>query len=89
MIIGLEVMNVPILVSAEAMHDHMLLIEFDNRVRKTYDVRPLLEKEMFAPLKQIALFKSVSVEPGGYAVAWGTEIDISEHELWQHGVEVQ
>lgn len=82
-------MHSPLVVSAHALDDHRLMVEFSNRVRKTYDVRPLLEKEMFAPLKQIALFKSVSVEPGGYAVAWGTEIDISEHELWQHGVEAQ
>ena len=80
-------MNVPNVISAKAVNGHTLLVEFDNRVRKTYDVRPLLDKEMFAPLKQVALFKSVSVEPGGYAVAWGKEIDLSEHELWQHGVE--
>jgi hypothetical protein len=27
------------------------------------------------------------VEPGGYAVAWNSEIDISEYELWQNGEE--
>jgi hypothetical protein len=30
------------------------------------------------------LFKAVKVEKGGYAVAWNSEIDISEYELWTH-----
>ncbi|MFO7883430.1 MAG: DUF2442 domain-containing protein [Desulfobacteraceae bacterium] len=36
-------------------------------------------------LKNPALFKAVQVEPGGFAVAWNNEIDISEYELWKHG----
>jgi len=43
---------------------------------------------MFFPLKTPAFFKNVSVEPGGYAVSWNSDIDISEYELWQHGEEV-
>lgn len=41
--------------------------------------------EMFAPLKNTALFKAVQVEKGGYAVYWNSEIDISEYELWRNG----
>ena len=40
---------------------------------------------MFSPLKNLALFKSVQVEKGGYALVWNGDIDISEYELWQHG----
>jgi hypothetical protein len=40
---------------------------------------------MFAPLQNEAFFRNVSVEPGGYAVSWNSEIDISEFELWKHG----
>ncbi len=40
---------------------------------------------MCSPLKNPAFFKSVSIEKGGYALAWGNEIDISEHELWMNG----
>jgi len=45
-------------------------------------------REMFAPLKNPAFFKNVSIEPGGYAISWSSEIDLSEHELWQHGEEM-
>jgi len=78
-------MKCPKVKSALAIDEHTLMIEFDNNLKKKYDVAPLLEKEMFFPLKNPALFKSVKVEQGGYAVVWSADIDISEYELWNHG----
>jgi len=37
------------------------------------------------PLKQPAFFKNFTIEPGGYALVWNAEIDISEYELWKNG----
>ncbi|WP_462329773.1 DUF2442 domain-containing protein [Thiohalocapsa halophila] len=65
---------------------HVLLVTFDNAVMKRYDVQRLTDREMFAPLKNPHFFDTVAVEPGGYAVSWGPDIDISEYELWQHGI---
>ena len=79
------VMSCPKVQSVEAIDDHTLLVQFDNRHIKKYDVTPLLQKEMFAPLRNPALFKSVQVEQGGYAVVWNSDIDISEYELWSNG----
>ncbi len=81
-------MKTPRIHSATAIDDHTLLIEFDNKQKKKYDVTQLLEKEMFSPLKNSVLFKSVTVEPGGYAVVWNENIDVSEYELWNHGQSV-
>jgi len=78
-------MNYPKVVSARAIDNHTLIIEFDNKLKKKYDVAPLLKNEMFYPLKNLAIFKAVQVEQGGYAVFWGSDIDISEYELWRHG----
>jgi len=78
-------MKYPRVRSATAIDDHTLLVEFDNGEKKIYDVSPLLNKRMFAPLRNPALFKAVNVEKGGYAVVWNNEIDISEYELWSHG----
>ena len=70
---------------AKAIDNHTLLIEFDNQQKKKYDITPLLQKEMFFPLKNPAIFKAVQVERGGYAIVWNNSIDISEYELWHHG----
>lgn len=78
-------MPVPRVRSVIPIGDHTLLVEFDNREKRKYDITQLLEKDMFAPLKNPAFFKAVQVETGGYAVYWNSEIDISEYELWRHG----
>ncbi|ADE15608.1 hypothetical protein Nhal_2525 [Nitrosococcus halophilus Nc 4] len=81
-------MQYPRIRSAKAINNHVLLIEFENHERRKYDITPLLEKEMFYPLKDSVLFKNVQIEKGGYAVYWNDEIDISEHELWVHGTPI-
>ncbi len=78
-------MNCPKVKSVKAIDEHTLLVEFDNQQKRQYDVTPLLSKDMFSPLKNAALFKSVKVDTGGYAVVWNEDIDISEYELWRHG----
>ena len=82
------VMRCPKIMSVSAIDDNTLLVEFDNDEKKTYDITPLLNIDMFSPLKDAALFKAVGVEKGGYAVAWNDDIDISEYELWSHGQSV-
>ncbi|MDM8546339.1 DUF2442 domain-containing protein [Candidatus Venteria ishoeyi] len=75
----------PRIESATAIDDHTLVIEFNNKQQKKYDITPLLKKKMFSPLRNIVLFKTVQVERGGYAIFWNDKIDISEYELWTHG----
>ncbi len=81
-------MQYPRVKSVSAIDDHTLLVWFDNDRLRKYDVTPLLNKEMFSPLKNPALFKAVKVEQGGYAVVWNSDIDISEYELWANGQEM-
>ena len=78
-------MHCPKIRSVETIDDHTLLVEFDNARKRQYDVTPLLKRETFAPLRNPALFKSVQVELGGYAVVWNRDIDISEYEIWSNG----
>jgi hypothetical protein len=78
-------MTYPKVKYASASDDHTLVVVFENGEKKRYDVAPLFDNEMFAPLRNPALFRAVEVEKGGYAVVWNSAIDISEYELWQHG----
>ena len=78
-------MHHPKVQAVQAVDGHVLVVTFDNNQRRRYNVAPLLEREMFAPLRNLALFKAARVESGGYAVVWSDAIDISEHELWTHG----
>lgn len=79
-------MKYPRIHKARALDDTTLVIEFTNQEVKKYDIRHLLETPMFSLLRQPAFFKNFKVEPGGYAIVWNEEIDISEYELWKNGV---
>lgn len=78
-------MQFPKVQAVSATGGHILVVAFTDGSQKYYDVLPLMEKEMFAPLRNEAFFKNVSIEPGGHAVSWGSQIDISEYELWRNG----
>ena len=82
-------MNCPKIVSVKAIDAYTLAVEFDNQQKRKYDVKPLLDTVMFSPLKNVALFKSVQVDVGGYAIVWNEDIDISEYELWKNGYVIQ
>lgn len=73
----------------EPLDNLCLLVRFENGVDKIYDVKQLFDEfEVYRKLEDESLFKLVKVDCGGYAVYWNDEIDISEVELWENGVEV-
>lgn len=78
-------MNIPKIIAVQPLDNYQLMVQFSNHEFRQYDVRPLLENEMFAPLENRAFFQNVQIEQGGYALVWNDEIDISEYELWQNG----
>lgn len=63
-----------------------LLVTFNNDTKKIYDCSPLLEDEVFKPLMNDALFRSVKADRHGYGVIWSDELDLSESELWIKGI---
>jgi hypothetical protein len=67
----------------------VLLVEFNNGVKKTYDVSSLFGQfPEYVILKNKPMFDTVHVDCGGCAVAWTPEIDISEWELWDNGTNI-
>lgn len=74
------------IVSAKAIDDRTLMVKFTNLEFKKYDISKLLDNPMFATLSNPVFFRNFTVEPGGYALVWNDEIDISEYELWQNGI---
>jgi hypothetical protein len=49
----------------ETIGDRILRVEFTNQDIKDYDISPLLEKPMFAPLKQPAFSETLKLSPAG------------------------
>ena len=82
-------MNAPRIRSATPLEGRYLLITFVNGIHKVYDCQRLLSLDRFQLLRHAAFFKAVTVDLGGYGVSWDDEMDLSECELWNNGVEVE
>ena len=75
--------------SATPLTDMRLLVVFDNHVVKLFNVRDIIaDFPEYAALENEDLFALAKVEPGGYGVSWTSELDASEGELWENGVEL-
>lgn len=77
--------NIPRIEKVYVLNNYLLDLTFSNGDQRKYDVEPLLGKPSFEALKNPKFFRQVSIEPGGYAVSWNNDIDISEYELWKNG----
>ena len=77
--------KIPRIISVEPQGQAELLVRFENGVEKPYDCHPLFSRPQFALLGNVAFFRAVRVDPGGYGISWSDEIDLSEHELWVRG----
>ncbi len=67
------------------MPNKVLLVEFVNGERKTYDCTPLLQSEPFRLLRDEAVFRCAHADSHGYGVVWNEDIDLSESEIWLNG----
>ena len=70
-----------------ASDNYELLLTFNNGEKKKFDASSLLDMKVFAPLKNIAFFKSVKVEFG--TVVWPRDIDYCPDTLYMQSVPVE
>ena len=61
--------------------DYTLLITFTGGEQRLYNARPLLEKTIYAPLKNINCF--MSAKPYCGTVVWSNDIDIAPEHLYE------
>lgn len=77
--------------SVAPLCDFKLSVQFSEGVTKLYDVKPLFEK--FSAFRYLndnpAEFECVSVDVGGYGIAWNDDLDLSCDELWENGIVVE
>ncbi len=68
--------------------DYILLVTFENRVNKYYDVKKLFDLwTTFKVLRDYKFFSNVKVDVGGIGISWNDELDLSCNELWNNGKE--
>ncbi len=71
-------------VAVKPLPQYRLLLTFDNKEERIFDVAPYLSDTFFAPLKNMAVFNSVKINP--LTVEWAGGIDICPDELYYNSV---
>ena len=76
-------MKTPVWVVKEVQprEDYTLLLTFADGTEKLYNARPLLEKAIYAQLKNISFFLDAKAEYG--TVVWNDDIDIAPEHLYE------
>ena len=69
------------------LDNYRLLITFDNRERRIFDVTPYLSDSFFAPLSNPAIFTTARINP--LTVEWAGGIDICPDELYYNSTLVE
>lgn len=75
-----------VVTAVEPKNDYTMLITFASGEKKLYNAMPLLEKAIYAPLRNLAFFLKAKVECG--TVVWNDDVDIDPEYLYECGVAV-
>lgn len=67
------------------LEDYKLFLKFNNGEERIFDVKPLLEKQVYSPLKDLELFNKVHIIYD-YTIAWNNEIDMCPDSLYLSSV---
>lgn len=73
--------------NVEAHSDYTLLLTFENGEEKVYNARPLLSKEIYAPLRSLPFFLQAKAFCG--TVTWNDDIDIAPEHLYDASTPVR
>jgi len=74
-------------VAVKPLKNYRLLITFNNKEKRIFDVAPYLSDNFFAPLKSLSIFNSVKINP--ISLEWIGGIDMCPDELYYNSIPVQ
>ena len=79
-------MDIPewVVTDVEPRRDYTLIVTFITGEKKLFDMRSRLNRRVFAPLANIALFMQAHCD--GTSVAWNDEIDSAPETLYDEGI---
>jgi Protein of unknown function (DUF2442) len=72
--------------SFDLVAPYTLRVHFDDHTAQTIDFGPVLAGELYAPLRDLALFNRVSVDPEVRSLVWpnGADFDPATLHDWPH-----
>ena len=76
-------------VAFEIVGPYTLQVEFDDHSRQVIDFRPILEGELYGPLRDLAVFNQVRLDPEVQTLVWpnGADFDPATLHDWPKHIE--
>jgi len=68
-------------VGFEFMGNYTLLVRFDDGVTTLVDLEPVLEGELYGPLRDPAVFATASIDPEVHTLVWANGADFDPATL--------
>jgi len=70
--------------------DYRLRVTFDDETEQLIDFQPVLAGELFGPLRDLALFNQVQVDPEVHTLVWpnGADFDPATLHDWPENVQL-
>ena len=68
----------------EPTSDYTLILTFENGERRSFDMKPHLDKGIFRELRDVEMFKTAHVSFN--TVAWANEADFDPEALYEGGL---
>ena len=74
-------------VDVKPLDDYKLLLTFENKEERVFDVSPYLEIGKFLELKEFSLFRTVKVKFD--SIEWSNQLDLDPELLYQKSVKLK
>ena len=65
----------------EIVGNHTIWVEFDDGTEQVIDFEPILYGEMWGPLRDLALFNQVKLDPVAHTLTWPNGADFDSETL--------
>jgi hypothetical protein len=66
------------------LHDYVVWLRFNDGAEGEINLEPELEGEMFAPLKDLSLFRRFHVDPVLQTIVWENGADLAPEFLYEN-----
>ncbi|MBL5982379.1 hypothetical protein PW5551_03870 [Petrotoga sp. 9PW.55.5.1] len=74
-------------IEVKPLENYKLLLTFDNKEKKIFDMKPYLDKGLFKDLKDEKIFKSVRVSFD--TIEWSNGLDIDPEFLYKNSTKLE
>lgn len=74
------------IIDVKPLDEYKLLLTFENKEKRLFDVSPYLNMGKFSELKEISLFNTVKIKFD--SIEWSNSLDLDPELLYQESIEL-